>query len=144
VNEPELASGDSGDWVEQLQARLHAIGVYSGALDGHFGAVTAAAVNALQTDSGLAADGHVGPQTWAAIAAAEVAAGLHPHAAGAADGHPAVGALSEDLQWRWDGERWQPEQQHATAVAVNEAKSGGHPSGDGQWLWDGTKWEPVT
>lgn len=148
MNEPELASGDSGEFVEQLQTRLHALGVYTGALDGHFGAQTAEAVSKLQTDHGLTADGTVGAETWAAVRSAESAAGLHPHAAAEPDGHPVVGALSEDQQWRWDGEHWQPEQQqHVAALdahADRAAGAGGHVSADGQWLWDGTKWEPVT
>lgn len=149
MTEPELASGDSGEWVEQLQTRLHALGAYTGALDGQFGVHTAEAVRSLQSEHGLTADGNVGPQTWAAIGAAESAAGLHPHAFAEAHGQPTVGALSEDQQWRWDGEHWQAEPQPAVAAAAPAHEepagaAGGHKSADGQWLWDGTKWEPVT
>ena len=144
MNEPELASGDSGEWVTQLQTRLHALGRYTGALDGNFGEQTMAAVVQLQQDQQLTADGTVGAQTWAALGEAERAAGLFDHASTAADLGLVPGTLSEDQQWRWDGESWQPAEDHApAAVAAEQQPAAGHVSANGQWLWDGTGWKPV-
>lgn len=143
MNEPELAPGDSGEWVLQLQTRLHALDLYAGAIDGNYGEKTVESVTTFQADHGMAADGQVGAQTWAVLGEAESAAGIHPHAAAEPDGNPAVGSLSEDQLWRWDGDQWQPELQEMP-VAASDEQPGGHVSADGQWLWDGTKWEPVT
>ena len=145
MNEPELASGDSGAHVEQLQIRLRALGRYAGALDGSYGEQTEAAVVELQKEKGLMADGQVGAETWAALGEAEAAAGLLDHAPALADdGRLVPGVLSEDQQWRWDGERW--ELAHGEAVAAvtqEEAGTAAHISEDGQWLWDGSGWQPV-
>jgi hypothetical protein len=48
-------------------------------------------------------------------------------------------AVSEEQQWHWDGEQWQP-------GAGPEAPGEGavqHLSRDGQWLWDGNGWQQV-
>jgi peptidoglycan hydrolase-like protein with peptidoglycan-binding domain len=53
-----------GDEVMQLQQRLRAKGVYSGAIDGIFGSQTEAAVRQIQQTNNLTVDGIVGPATW--------------------------------------------------------------------------------
>lgn len=65
--EPTLKPGSSGDAVRQLQQALKALGHDPGAIDGHFGAQTEAAVKAYQQERGLTVDGIVGPATWGNI-----------------------------------------------------------------------------
>jgi hypothetical protein len=135
VSQPEIAPGDSGDLVTELQTRLSALDRYSGALDGQYGALTGQAVVELQKEKGLTADGTVGAQTWTALEELETAAG---------HGQPALGALSEDQQWRWGDEGWEPaHSQVAPEAAPTESSVAGHVSSDGQWLWDGSRWQPV-
>ena len=145
MNEPELVSGDSGEWVVQLQTRLNALGKYAGSFDGHYGEQTEAAVLELQTERALTADGKVDAHTWAALGEAEEAAGLNVRPPAIGDESTLVqGTLSEDQQWLWDGDRWQPAaSQPMVAMAPEEAAGGGHRSADGQWLWDGSGWQPV-
>jgi peptidoglycan hydrolase-like protein with peptidoglycan-binding domain len=67
---PQLAQGSLGPGVAWLQKTLSGanIGVqfspYTGAIDGIFGPVTNAAVQALQIWAGVTADGVVGDDTW--------------------------------------------------------------------------------
>jgi N-acetylmuramoyl-L-alanine amidase len=61
---PILRHGMRGDEVRQLQQRLRAKGVYSGAIDGIFGSQTEAAVRQIQQTNNLTVDGIVGPATW--------------------------------------------------------------------------------
>jgi N-acetylmuramoyl-L-alanine amidase len=62
-----LRKGATGDSVVLLQQRLRAIGLYSGPIDGGFGAETEAAVKAAQRQAKLEEDGIVGGGTWNAI-----------------------------------------------------------------------------
>lgn len=62
--EPTLREGSSGEAVRQLQEALKELGHDPGAVDGHFGPQTEAAVKAYQQERGIAADGIVGPITW--------------------------------------------------------------------------------
>jgi hypothetical protein len=56
-----------------------------------------------------------------------------------ADGGP--GAVSGDRHWRWDGERWERNEQLG---AWGEPAPGlDPPVRDGNWQWDGTGWQPV-
>jgi peptidoglycan hydrolase-like protein with peptidoglycan-binding domain len=64
---PSLRQGDSGSYVVELQKKLAQLGFYAGAIDGKFGAGTAAAVRKLQTAYGLSADGVAGAATWSVI-----------------------------------------------------------------------------
>ncbi len=56
-----------GSAVNGLQMRLQAIGIFSGTIDGVFGAETQEAVKAAQRNFNLEADGVVGSATWAAL-----------------------------------------------------------------------------
>ena len=147
--DPHLSVGDTGEWVLRLQTRLQALGLFDDAVDGAFGEATKVAVTRLQQADGLSGDGEVGEQTWAALVRAEQRAGLNDpfaHATDAALVDPAatpVGSLSEDQQWRWDGERWQPKDL-VGAVDVPEEHADSHLSADGQWVWDGSQWQPAT
>jgi peptidoglycan hydrolase-like protein with peptidoglycan-binding domain len=149
--EPHLALGDTGEWVLRLQTRLHALGLFAETLDGSFGEATLAAVVRLQEQDGIPADGAAGEQTWAALGRAEQQAGLpDPFAdsTGAADPSAVdasvtpVGTLSEDHQWQWDGEQWQPKS--GVAADPHSDQTGGQVSTDGQWVWDGEQWQPAS
>lgn len=65
---PTLRLDDVGEAVVILQRALAASGHALGALDGHFGEKTLAAVIAFQSAEGLGPDGVVGSKTWAALA----------------------------------------------------------------------------
>ncbi len=65
---PTLCRGDQGSWVVELQQELTRHG-FPVAVDGQFGLLTEAAVQAFQTANGLTVDGVVGPETWAALVA---------------------------------------------------------------------------
>jgi peptidoglycan hydrolase-like protein with peptidoglycan-binding domain len=62
-----LWEGSHGPDVEYLQSLLQSHGYACGAVDGIFGWQTKAAVEQLQTASGVTADGVVGPHTWAVL-----------------------------------------------------------------------------
>jgi hypothetical protein len=64
--QPVLSSGATGAAVSALQTRLRAWGANI-AIDGVFGPVTLAAVEAFQKAHHLVVDGVVGPATWAAL-----------------------------------------------------------------------------
>ena len=61
--------GSRGQGVTVLQRWLHRRGHYSGAIDGIYGPLTAAAVGQFQQAGGLPVDGVVGPATWAQLQA---------------------------------------------------------------------------
>jgi peptidoglycan hydrolase-like protein with peptidoglycan-binding domain len=65
-----LQQGVQGPRVRLLQKQLAALGYYSGAVDGKFGAKTTAAVKKFQTAQKLTADGIAGTKTLAAVATA--------------------------------------------------------------------------
>lgn len=58
------AVGPQGPEVEQIQARLMALGYYHGPIAGDFGGGTAAAVKALQRAQGLMPDGIIGETSF--------------------------------------------------------------------------------
>lgn len=64
---PVISQGASGPAVCTVQGLCGARG-HPAAVDGQFGPLTAAAVQAVQHDAGIAADGIVGPHTWLALA----------------------------------------------------------------------------
>lgn len=61
--ESMIEYGDDGWQVEAIQHRLSDLGYSVGAIDGHFGDATRAAVLDFQAREGLATDGKVGPVT---------------------------------------------------------------------------------
>ncbi len=63
----QLQAGDRGGEVRALQARLHELGYWLGAVDGVYGPLTEQAVTAFQKVAGLATDGVVGPATATAL-----------------------------------------------------------------------------
>lgn len=62
-----LVRGERGSPVYDLQAKLAALGFYTGTLDGNFGYGTEAAVMAFQRSKRLKADGWAGPKTLDAL-----------------------------------------------------------------------------
>ena len=60
-----LKRGMRGDEVRQLQQKLKDAGFNPGAIDGHFGKATEAALRAFQASEGLLVDGIAGRQTLA-------------------------------------------------------------------------------
>ncbi|MEO1190991.1 MAG: peptidoglycan-binding protein [Pseudomonadota bacterium] len=64
---PLLSRDDVGESVALLQRALAAAGFSPGAIDGHFGGKTEAAVRAFQAAKGLGVDGKVGKKTWKAL-----------------------------------------------------------------------------
>lgn len=64
---PTLRLGSRGPDVGRLQTLLRDAGVYTGAVDAHFGAETYGAVVVFQGNHGLGMDGVVGPATWNAL-----------------------------------------------------------------------------
>lgn len=58
-----LERGDSGEEVRKVQEVLKAKGLYTGTVDGKFGASMEAAVKKFQQQNGLGADGVVGQKT---------------------------------------------------------------------------------
>lgn len=79
---PELTLkfGDQNQNVKVAQSQLQALGYYSGPVDGIFGPLTKAAVNAFQKDNGVTVDGIVGELTWQQLnqAAAAIAPDVKP------------------------------------------------------------------
>jgi hypothetical protein len=59
--------GSKGDEVSAMQRQLQSLGLYGGAIDGHFGGETEIAVRRFQRNRGLHADGIVGADTWRAL-----------------------------------------------------------------------------
>ena len=62
-----LTQGDTGEAVEDLQARLSKLGFAADDPPGVFAAATAAAVRAFQVDRGLPADARCDTETWSAL-----------------------------------------------------------------------------
>lgn len=62
-----LVRGERGAPVYDLQAKLAALGFYTGTVDGNYGYGTEAAVMAFQRSKGLKADGWAGPKTLDAL-----------------------------------------------------------------------------
>lgn len=67
VTLPVLRQGMQGPAVVQLQERLKTLGFLKEPVDGVFGDITQAAVQAAQQKFNLAPDGVVGPTTWRAL-----------------------------------------------------------------------------
>jgi hypothetical protein len=76
LNESRLLNlGVNNSEVGQLQTRLIALGLYTGAVDNLYSESVRSAVKTFQAANGLTADGVVGNQTWAALFPAPPVAG---------------------------------------------------------------------
>lgn len=149
---PDLAPGDEGEWVTDLQERLQTLGVYLGSCDGRLGERTVAAIHEFTLVYHVSADPAVlvGEPIWAALLA------QGGPGAGGVDGighdgtgqHPTQGQLSDDRAWVWrDGSSWQPApppdgtQPQADGTQAQAATS--EPvSEDGHWRWVDNQWQP--
>lgn len=89
-----LTVGSSGGDVVRVQQFLAdpSRKLYTGAIDGHYGSGTKAAVAAFQSSAGLIADGIVGPGTWGA---------MFPSPAAPSGEAPSVSSVAgQPLAWR--------------------------------------------
>jgi peptidoglycan hydrolase-like protein with peptidoglycan-binding domain len=163
-DEPTLEVGDSGEGVVELQVRLYQLGYYRQFPDGTYNMTTENAVRELQSAGGQDNTGEVTQETWQAIVYWEQQRGIDyqyhspydaltqlrydlEHPATASGEFPAGDpSLSEDGQWRWDGNDWQPVAGAAGPNAADPNAAGqmqayaGQLSEDGQWQWDGSQW----
>lgn len=131
---PDLAVGDSGEWVVELQHLLETLGLYVGIVDGYVGERTVAAVRdfGLVHHVDLDDDVLVGERVWTALVALTEPAPPRPdHGDG---GHPA------DPAWVWHDDTWTPAQQGSVAAAASVAEP--HVSDDGHWRWVDDQWQP--
>ena len=138
-NEPNIAVGDAGEYVVQLQERLRELGYYDGYPDGQYDATTEAAVRLFQEVVGHDQDGQVQELTWQA---------LEPQQFPTGGGHQDDGQFSEDGQWWWDGVDWRAvtDQQvdQEAAQPTDDTSAAEQLSPDGLWRWDGAQWLAVT
>lgn len=75
-DEPDLALGDTGEHVIQLQDRLRGLGLLDRFPDGTFDDATETAVRQLQSEVQVTADGQVRRDTWEALDAYMLQHGL--------------------------------------------------------------------
>ena len=87
---PKLRRGSRGAAVADLQRRLAALGLDTGAADGLFGARTDTAVRSFQRRRGLSADGIVGAQTWGQLLGATTPTAPSPPPRTGLPGQPLV------------------------------------------------------
>lgn len=142
-DEPELALGDSGEFVMQLQDRLRGLKLLDKFPDGTYDSETEEAVRQMQSNIGLSNDGTVNEQTWQALDEHMTQYGLlYNHYAGPGNqewdqlaegqadwatqdgGGQATergGQISEDGQYRWDGQNWLPNEQETTEQETEDS-----------------------
>jgi peptidoglycan hydrolase-like protein with peptidoglycan-binding domain len=124
------------EWVTHAAQALRAAGYLSADPSGVYDEEFAEAVAAFQHDRGISEENQVGPLTWDALGVRDTGESYGTDEV-VAD-IVAVGTVSEDGQWQWDGMEWGAA---APAVATTET---GQLSDDGLWRWDGTAWAAVT
>jgi peptidoglycan hydrolase-like protein with peptidoglycan-binding domain len=135
-----LAVGAEGDHVQALQEMLHHLGYYQGQVDAQYGEALEEAVKEFQRAVGQQDDGQTGMETWHEILHQVQAASGQDGTAEA--GAIAVGQLSEDGAWQWNGSEWVAAGEHAAHEAGDTAAiQVGQLSEDGAWVWDGTEWK---
>ena len=143
-DEPDLALGDSGEQVQELQFRLYRLGYYRHFPDGTYDMTTENAVRELQSSLGQDNDGMVTRRTWEGIVYWEQQNSLDYQWSSPSDAlsqlrydleHPEqrfeINQLSDDGQWRWTCVDW---------VAAAAEPHGGQLSPDGHWQWNGSDW----
>jgi hypothetical protein len=134
---------------------MYQLSVYRQFPDGTYDMATENAVRELQSLAGQDNDGMVTQATWQAIVDLEQRYDVQyqyispydaldqlrydlEHPATATGNFPAGDpSLSEDGQWRWDGNAWQPA--HAGGAGGGDGYAG-TVSEDGHWHWDGYQW----
>lgn len=125
------------DWVLQAGQALRQAGYLQSDPTGAYDEEFDTALRAFQSDQGIYEEDHVGPVTWAALGIADEAAAEAAPAETAAVSvaETAVGTVSEDGQWKWDGGEWVPIPASDQVCELSE---------DGQWQWNGAEWVPVS
>jgi peptidoglycan hydrolase-like protein with peptidoglycan-binding domain len=86
-DEPNLALGDSGEHVAELQSRLRGLGLFVGLPEGSYDGATEDAVRQLQSLLGQSNDGTVSADTWRALDEYMVNSGL--------EYYPAAGPMGQ-------------------------------------------------
>ena len=86
-----LRVGSRGTSVTDLQSDLKAAGFDPGPIDGVYGPLTKAAVEAYQRDKGLTIDGIAGPETLGSLGATASPGADSPADPGATSGAPLTG-----------------------------------------------------
>lgn len=139
----------ASEWVSHAAQALREAGYLTADPSGTYDEDFAVAVAAFQRDKGIDEEDHVGPRTWDALGVHDTEPatehGTEPDAAHE-PAAVAVGAVSEDGQWQWDGTEWvvaAPQAAVAATDTVTETVAG-TVSPDGQWQWDGAAWAAVT
>lgn len=118
----------ASEWVTHAAQALREAGYLTAEPSGTYDEEFAVAVAAFQRDKGIDEEDQVGPRTWDALGVQDTEQEAI-----------AVGTVSEDGQWQWDGTEWAAVAQEAAAVTAE-----GTVSEDGQWQWDGSAWAAVT
>lgn len=139
-DEPELALGDSGEHVMQLQDRLRGLRLLDKQPDGTYDDATETAVRQLQSNLGHDNDGRVTPETWQALDQHMLSNGLtYNHYAGPANQHWDVEQNAHPADASAD-QTYPQGQGEAGAAADPQAY---HLSEDGKHYWDGQNWQPT-
>jgi peptidoglycan hydrolase-like protein with peptidoglycan-binding domain len=103
------------DWVAYAGRALQQAGYLQAEPTGLYDDEFTAGLAAFQADHGISEEDQVGPYTWAALGIEDT------EAEGEEAEYPVQpGDLSEDGQWRWNGEEW-------VAAAAEPAAGGGNP-----------------
>ena len=142
VLDKESYQHSASEWITHAARALREVGYLTAEPTGVYDEEFAAAVAAFQRDRGISEDDQVGPLTWDALGVRDSGEsyGADEFAADVSADIVAVGTLSEDGQWQWDGMEWVAAPATATAMSTEA----GQLSDDGQWRWDGTAWAAVT
>lgn len=93
-----LIYGSRGSVVSDLQSTLKSLGYSPGPVDGIFGGLTLAAVEAFQLARGLTVDGKVGPATKGALASSPTASASAVSSPGSVVAYGIYGSSVVDLQ----------------------------------------------
>lgn len=128
------------DWVLRAGQALRQAGYLQSDPTGTYDEEFDAALRAFQSDQGIYEEDYVGAMTWAALGiadepAAETAGMSVADAAEVSVAETAVGQVSEDGQWKWDGSEWVPVPASDQVCELSE---------DGLWQWNGAEWLPVS
>jgi hypothetical protein len=143
---PNLAPGDSNEWVRELQERLQALNLYNGDGAGSYDELTEAGVREMQERyRSHNVDGQVDEETWLALMAMEQDAGIVQPYDGVVPQFDEVtdGQLSEDRAWIWQNGEWQPAADLPNAAPEVDGVASDHQvSEDGHWRWVDNQWQP--
>ncbi len=113
------------DWVVYAGQALQQAGYLHTEPTGLYDDEFAAGLRAFQADHGITEENQVGPYTWAALGVQDSDAEVDSES-DSAEYAIQAGDLSEDGQWRWNGEEWvAAENAVTTEPAAAESPAGG-------------------